>query len=77
MPTTADKATPSPVRRLIDADQVAEKLAMSRRQVFRSADFGAIPPGIKLGRLRRWDEVVIDDFIAGGCRPPRREVARS
>jgi len=71
-----ETATASPPRRLIDADQVAAKLGMSRRQVFRSADYGRIPPGLKLGRLRRWDEVVIDAFIADGCRPPRREGCR-
>ncbi|WP_165249241.1 helix-turn-helix transcriptional regulator [Paludisphaera soli] len=63
-------------RRLIDAVQVAAKLGMSRRQVFRAADSGAIPMGCRLGRLRRWDESALDAFIADGCRPTRREGGR-
>ncbi len=66
-----ESATVNPARRLIDADQVAAKLRMSRRQVFRAADGGMIPFGVRVGRLRRWDEVVIDGFIATGCRPVR------
>ena len=62
----------SPSRRAINADQVAGKYRMSRRQVFRCADSGAIPPGFRIGRLRRWDEVAIDDHIAAGCPPVRR-----
>jgi hypothetical protein len=45
---------------------------MSRRQVFRCADAGTIPAGFRIGRLRRWDEVVIDAHIAAGCPPIRR-----
>jgi predicted DNA-binding transcriptional regulator AlpA len=66
-----ESATVNQARRLIDADQVAVKLGMSRRQVFRAADAGMIPFGVRVGRLRRWDEVVLDGFIAGGCRPVR------
>lgn len=61
-----------PPRRLIDADAVARKLSWSRRQTFRAADSGLMPPGLRLGRLRRWDESELDSRIASGCRPVRK-----
>jgi predicted DNA-binding transcriptional regulator AlpA len=73
MSTLADAvAPPSPSRRCIDADQVAALYGMSRRHVFRAADALLIPPGFKVGRLRRWDQNVIMDHIAAGCPPLRR-----
>lgn len=72
MPTTDTAATPLPTgRRCLDADQVARKYGMSRRQVFRAADYGLIPPGFRVGRLRRWDEATLDQHIADGARPVR------
>jgi predicted DNA-binding transcriptional regulator AlpA len=65
-------APPSTSRRCLDADQVAERYGMSRRHVFRAADALLIPPGFKVGRLRRWDETVITEHIAAGCPPLRR-----
>jgi predicted DNA-binding transcriptional regulator AlpA len=59
-------------RRCLDADEVAAKYRMSRRQVFRAADALMIPPGFKVGRLRRWDETEVDRHIAAGCPPLRR-----
>jgi predicted DNA-binding transcriptional regulator AlpA len=71
-------ASPSPsFRRCIDADGVAEKYGMSRRQVFRAADALTIPPGFKVGKLRRWDEAEVDAHIAAGCPPLRRKAVRS
>jgi excisionase family DNA binding protein len=70
MTTVLDTASPS-TRRLLDANQVAARLGISRRQVFRAADAGTIPTGCKVGRLRRWDATVIDEFIEGGCKPTR------
>jgi predicted DNA-binding transcriptional regulator AlpA len=73
MSTTPLAATPSAwPRRCIDADQVGAKYRMSRRQVFRAADALMIPPGFKVGRLRRWDETEVDQHIAAGCPPLRR-----
>jgi predicted DNA-binding transcriptional regulator AlpA len=70
MPTALSAFPPS--RRLIDADTVAAKLSWSRRQTFRAADSGLMPPGLRLGRLRRWDEAELDLWIAEGCRPVRK-----
>jgi predicted DNA-binding transcriptional regulator AlpA len=73
MSTLADAvAPPSPSRRCLDADQVAERYGMSRRQVFRAADALLIPFGFRVGRLRRWDEFSISEHIAAGCPPLRR-----
>ena len=58
-------------RRLIDAKETARVLGCSWRTVYRHADAGRIPPGYKLGGLRRWDVVEIDAFIANGCKPAR------
>lgn len=58
---------PKTCRRALDADQVAALYGISRRQVFRAADAGTIPPGFRVGRLRRWDEVAIDNHIEAGC----------
>lgn len=71
--TALDPAPSSPLpRRCLDADQVAARYGISRRQVFRAADALTIPPGFKVGRLRRWDEAQIDQHIAAGCPPLRR-----
>jgi excisionase family DNA binding protein len=59
-------------RRLIDVDEVAQKLGMSKRNVFRLADAGGLPASVHLGRLRRWDERELDEWIANGCKPVGR-----
>ena len=71
MTTTAGPPSPSATRRLIDAREVAGLLGCSSRTVFRLADAGQIPWGVKVGSLRRWDLRKIEYFIAGGCLPVR------
>ena len=61
-----------PGRTLIDVDVVAAKYAVDKRSIFRWADAGLIPFGIKLSAARRWDLVEIDAHIAGGCKPVRQ-----
>lgn len=65
-------ATVSPPRRLIDAKEVGSMLGCSWRHVIRLADEGVLPWGCKLGRLRRWDLLEIEQFIASGCQPVRQ-----
>jgi excisionase family DNA binding protein len=60
-----------PKRRLGDCKAVGQMLGCSWRTVLRLADAGKIPPGVKLGALRRWDLAELDAFIAGGCKPPK------
>lgn len=66
-------ATPSPVlaQRLGTKEDVARRCSMAPRTVLRNADRGAMPWGLKIGALRRWDLDEIDAWIADGCRPVR------
>ena len=57
--------------RLADARQVGAMLGCSWRHVLRLADRGAMPWGLKLGALRRWDLNQLDGWIAAGCKPIR------
>lgn len=68
---TAIATESAPGRRLIDARAAGRVLGCSWRTVYRLADAGKIPAGLKLGALRRWDASDLDAFIAGGCKPPR------
>ncbi len=68
--------TPAAGRRLLNAREVARMLGCSWRTVYRHADMGRIPAGMKLGALRRWDAAELDGFIAGGCKPPKGPGAR-
>jgi predicted DNA-binding transcriptional regulator AlpA len=59
------------VRHLLDAREVGARLGCSWQTVFRLADRGAMPLGVKLGALRRWDAHELEAWIAAGCRPVR------
>lgn len=59
--------TLSPSRRLLDAKQVAGLLGCNWRTVYRNADLGIMPFGLKIGALRRWDAAELDKWIAAGC----------
>lgn len=63
-------------RRLISAPEVGRKLGIHPRSVFRLADGGRIPYGLKIGAARRWDETALDAWITKGCPPETREAAR-
>src|SRR5262249_17063184 len=56
-------AVDEPPRRLWDAKQLGARLGCSWRHVIRLADRGAMPWGIKLGSLRRWDAEEIERWI--------------
>lgn len=65
-----------PGRMLIDVKIVAAKYGCDERSVFRFADAGKIPFGIKLSSLRRWDAAEIDAHIANGSKPVRSVTKR-
>jgi predicted DNA-binding transcriptional regulator AlpA len=70
--TSSPNSRPMPPgRMLIDVRTVAAKYGADERSIFRWADAGKIPFGIKLSALRRWDVVEIDAHIANGCKPIR------
>jgi excisionase family DNA binding protein len=63
---------------LVDVKRVGELLNCSWRTVLRLADQGAMPWGVKVGSLRRWNEAEIRAWVEGGCKPvrgPRKGVA--
>lgn len=50
---------------------LAARFGASWRTVMRWADSGRIPPGLKIGGLRRWPRSAIEAWEAGGCKPVR------
>lgn len=68
-PRTND--APSSVR-MIDAPELAAILKCSPRTVYRLVDAGRMPPPVRLGGLIRWNQAVINEWIAKGCPACRR-----
>lgn len=62
----------APRRQLLTARQVAERLGCSWRTIYRNADMGLMPFGVKIGAMRRWDADELDSWIEDGCKPVRR-----
>jgi predicted DNA-binding transcriptional regulator AlpA len=75
---TTDQAVaiPPQTRRMLDAKAVGVRLGCSWRHVLRLADRGAMPWGLKLGSLRRWDADEIERWIADGCPAVRKGAGR-
>jgi predicted DNA-binding transcriptional regulator AlpA len=65
------QAIPQGSRRLGNVKAVGRLLDISWRSVYRLADAGKIPSGVKVGASRRWDLSEIEAFIASGCKPPK------
>ena len=75
--TSSTNSRPMPPgRKLIDVRTVAAKYGADERSIFRWADAGKIPFGVKLGSLRRWDLSEIDAHIANGAKPVRTVAKR-
>jgi excisionase family DNA binding protein len=53
------------------ADQLAEMLQVSLRQIWLMRDAGSIPAPFQVGRLVRWSRASIDTWIAAGAPRPR------
>jgi predicted DNA-binding transcriptional regulator AlpA len=70
------QAIPEGTRRLGDAKAVGRVFGLSWRTIYRLADRGLIPQGIKIGAARRWDMIEIDNFIKSGCKPPKARGGR-
>jgi hypothetical protein len=69
-PNVAANNGPGNVK-LLDVHAVAERYSANWRTIFRWADSGLIPPGLKIGgrRLFKLDE--IENHIRDGCKPVR------
>ena len=59
-------------RRLGDVKDLAGLLHVSQKTIRRLTDAGKIPGAIRIGRLLRFDLVLINSWIAAGC--PRKGV---
>jgi excisionase family DNA binding protein len=53
--------------KLLRVRDVAERLAVSTRQVWKLASSGRLPAPVRLGRSVRWRASDIDRFIESGC----------
>ena len=56
----------------IGAEQIAEALGISERHVRRMDTEGKLPLGLRIGRLRRWEENEFDHWVKAGCPARRR-----
>ncbi len=66
-PTAGPEPRPGVTAELLDADQLGAMLQVSRRTLYRLADAGRLPFGIKLGGVRRWRRSEILAWIERGC----------
>jgi excisionase family DNA binding protein len=76
---TPPSSTPADERLRRVADQcytvedVAGLLQCSTRHVWRLHDAARMPAAVRIGRLVRWPRKLIEEWIADGCPPARRE----
>ena len=63
-----------------DVGDLACRYKTSVRHIYRLADGGRMPWGVKLGHLRRWSHREVEVWEAGGCapmEPPRSAAERA
>lgn len=54
---------------MLDVKEVATLLRCSTRHVTRLEESGQMPPAVRLGRLCRWNRIVIEKWLSDGCPP--------
>lgn len=57
---------------LLDAEQAAQLLGMSRTTFYRCDIKGLVPMAVRLGGLRRWPRAELFRWVESGC-PPRHK----
>lgn len=57
----------------LTADDLARRYKTSTRTIFRWADTGLLPRGVKLGALRRWSIRSIEAFERSGFQIERED----
>lgn len=62
---------------LLTVRQVAQRLGVSQRSVWKMLASGRIPQAARLGRSRRWRESDIATFIRTGCDMGQFEAERT
>ena len=55
------------VSELMTAQELAEVLKISSRQIWRLRSSGKLPPPMNIGRSVRWDTATIREWISQGC----------
>lgn len=58
----------------LSAGEVASRLGIRERQVYRMKNDGRLPQHVKLGGLTRWSRRAIADWVENGC--PHQEAVR-
>ena len=58
--------------RLIDVKDIAQRTGLSERSIWRFRDSGALPSPVRLGRLVKWREPDVEQWVAAGCPHCRR-----
>lgn len=60
----------------LDVGDLARRYKTSVRHIYRMADSGRMPWGVKFGALRRWARREIEAWEKAGCRPVRAATQR-
>lgn len=55
------------MNRLLTVKDVAALLSVTVRHVWNLEIQGRMPPAIRSGRIVRWDEEVIREWVSAGC----------
>lgn len=58
---------PSPAPLLLNAEEVALRLGISKSSVWRLRDRGLLPQPVRFGALVRWRAVDVEVWVARGC----------
>lgn len=60
---------------LLNVREVAARLKLSSRQIFKLASAKRLPAPVKVGRSTRWRVADLEAWIASGCRMESAEVS--
>ncbi|CAN7394553.1 AlpA family phage regulatory protein [Pseudoxanthomonas sp. LjRoot143] len=55
----------APSDRLLDFDQLSDKVGMKRTAIYAAISAGTFPAPVKIGKLSRWVETEVDAWIDG------------
>ena len=56
---------------LLTAEDLAQMLKVSERTLWRLLSAGRVPNPVRIGGSTRWRLVEVQEWIAGGCLPPK------
>jgi predicted DNA-binding transcriptional regulator AlpA len=70
----AEQLDPAIQPDFITAKQLALKLQISKRTLWRKLSAGDLPSPVRVGGIVRWRLVDVEQWIADGCPPRSKEV---